>query len=76
MYLILLFITTNEGQQSYYTYNYSTFGNALTNYDKYQMQTTGNATYASYWIKLFDEDGNLVKEESRDLAEIRGELGE
>ena len=30
MFLILLFVTTNEGTQSYYTYNYSTFGNALT----------------------------------------------
>lgn len=73
MFLILLFITTNEGTHSYYTYNYASFGNALTNYDKYQMQTTGNQTYTSYWIKLIDEKGNIVKEESRNLTEIRGD---
>lgn len=71
MFLILLFVTTTEGTNSYYTYNYSSFANALTNYDKYQMQTTGNATYASYWIKLFDAEGNIVKEEARDLTAIR-----
>jgi hypothetical protein len=71
MFLILLFVTTTEGANSYYTYNYSSFANALTNYDKYQMQTTGNATYASYWIKLFDAEGNIVKEEARDLTAIR-----
>ncbi len=76
MYLILLFVTTTEGANSYYTYSYSSFANALTNYDKYQMQTTGNATYASYWIKLFDAEGNIVKEEARDLTAIRGEVTE
>lgn len=71
MFLILLFVTTTEGANSYYTYNYSTFANALTNYDNKQAQTTGNATYSSYWIKLFDADGNVIKEEARNLVEIR-----
>lgn len=71
MFLILLFVTTTEGANSYYTYNYSTFANALTNYDNKQAQTTGNASYASYWIKLYDADGNVIKEEARNLVEIR-----
>lgn len=71
LYLIVLIVTNTDETFSYYTYDFRSFASALVAYDRKQAEVTSDTSRAAYCIKLMDSAGNIIKEEERNLTEIR-----
>lgn len=73
LYLIVLIVTNTDETFSYYTYDFRSFASALVAYDRKQAEVTSDTNRAAYCIKLMDSTGRIIKEEERNLTEIREE---
>lgn len=71
LYLIVLIVTNTDETYSYYTYDFRSFATALVAYDRKQAEVTSDTNRAAYCIKLMDSTGRIIKEEERNLTEIR-----
>lgn len=71
LYLIVLIVTNTDESYSYYTYDFRSFASALVAYDRKQAEITGDTGRTAYCIKLMDNNGRIIKEEERNLTEIR-----
>lgn len=71
LYLIVLIVTNTDETYSYYTYDFRSFVSALVAFDRKQAEITGDTGRTFYTIKLMDSTGRIIKEEERNLTEIR-----